>query len=89
MIYTHQSKDCVYKIHINITPKTTRLCSHFQKRNENFIDELLKHNTMQKAFSNTRPILFGLFRYINKLYYYYDNIEDDYKKDLIMQAVSF
>ena len=24
-----------------------------------------------------------------KKYYYYDNIEDDYKKDLIMQAVSF
>ena len=42
-----------------------------------------------KAFSNTRTILFGVFRYINKRYYYYDNIEDDYKKDLIMQAVSF
>lgn len=33
---------------------------------ENFIDELLKHNMTQKAFSNARTVLFGIFRYAKK-----------------------
>ncbi len=34
---------------------------------ENFIDELLMLNLTQKTFSNTRTVLFGIFRYAKKL----------------------